>query len=136
MDNSEQTKGKAEQTPVRPDTAAEILLKVSIGLLASAVGIAFIYFFWLPIFIPSPRSLDIIASLTTISNDIKTPTWSLSGRVLEDSNPVIGAAIWAILKDAQGNRGSPPGAVADSEGHFVIEPVPTKIAGYDVLDMT
>src|SRR5262245_10156599 len=128
MDNSEQTKGKAGQTPVPPNTASKIILNVSIGLLGSAVAMAVVYYFWLPIFIPSSRNLDIITSLTTISNDIKTATWSLSGRVLEDGNPVIGATIWAILKDAQGNRGSPPRAVVDSEGHFVIEPVPTKIA--------
>jgi hypothetical protein len=76
------------------------------------------------------RSLDIVASLIPQSPE----RWSMRGRVFRDGQPVHQALIWVILRDAKGNRDAPDATTTDETGGFLIDPVPTTIAGHPVRE--
>jgi hypothetical protein len=76
------------------------------------------------------RSLDIVASLIPRSSE----RWSVRGRVFLDGQPVHQALIWVILRDAKGNRDAPDATTTDEKGGFLIDPVPTTIAGHPVRE--
>jgi len=76
------------------------------------------------------RSLDVVASLIPRSSE----RWSVRGRVFLDGQPVHQALIWVILRDAKGNRDAPDATTTDEKGGFLIDPVPTTIAGYPVRE--
>jgi hypothetical protein len=124
MDNSEQTDRKPQQ-PMDKSKQSNQAVAIIMGMITAFISLLVPQIF-------SQYYIDIVASVSPKDDT----TWSLSGRVLQNGNPVSGATIWAILKDAQGNRDSPPTTIADSEGRFIIEPVPTTIAGHDVREIT
>jgi len=76
------------------------------------------------------RSLDIVASLIPQSPE----RWSMRGRVFLDGQPVPQALIWVIVRDAKGNRDAPDATTTDEKGGFLVDPVPTMIAGYPVRE--
>lgn len=63
------------------------------------------------------KDIDIVASLLTKDS----ANWQLKGRVIKDGDPLAGARVWAILKDKEGNRSSPPAVTSDSQGEFTID---------------
>lgn len=76
--------------------------------------------------------LDIVAHLDLTDDD----NWNLTGRVLHDGEPVANGAVWVILKDARGNRDAPPVLKTDSQGGFIIEPIPRAIGREAVEEAT
>jgi hypothetical protein len=76
------------------------------------------------------RRLDIVASLIPQSPE----RWGVRGRVFLDGQPVPQALMWVIARDAKGNREAPDATTTDEKGGFLIEPVPTMIAGQPVRE--
>jgi hypothetical protein len=131
MDTSKQTEEKSEQTTKKSEqTSLDPVLAMAFG---AGVTI-FLVLCWVVSSYFYKPDIDIIAALDSKEN---TPaTWSLRGRVRLEDSPVKGILVWAVLKDALGNRDSLPTATADSEGAFVIEPFPKTIAGHTVTEVT
>lgn len=69
------------------------------------------------------NELDIVAYFSPVGED----TWELRGRVHSEGSPVNQALVWVILRDARGNRNSPPTVKTDAQGEFRIESIPKAI---------
>ena len=72
--------------------------------------------------------LDVIAHREDASPDF----WTIQGRVRQpDGAEAGGATVWAIVKNARGDRESPPTVVAAPDGRFAIPNLPKKLDGSD-----